>query len=351
MLYFINLSGSGTCKGADLGMVQIKREETFPKLLDRDDAQAELQSGQHPILENIKNYIRIHGRKSRITSKLIETCCASLEEKYFKGKIKKWIVGYRRSAPVDLIFVAIVTEIVPNVPTFPDFDIIQRKLGDVSVEAQNLFEKEKEGKYRFTSQESGDMHRCIKENAEILMTKHSNLLIVRGSKVRPGHTRPDLCIVLYVHVKGIIPFAEEPFPDEVGGYPVVVLEGIFHFSIKPKIYIPSLMMGCQLESGHGKCGSLGGFVRLPDGSLGCLTACHVFLPHIEQDSMEQPFNKAVYQPECKPHCKFGEVINHSFGQKWNEISVDAALIKITDDSRAPKSGRFPDAESTEAGNS
>ena len=272
--------------------------------------------------------------------------CATLEDKYFKDKIKKWIPGYERSDPLELVVVAIVTEEVPNVPQFPDFRLIQRKFGDVSGEAKNLSEKEKDDKYRFTSQESGDIQKCITENAESLMKKHSNLLVVRGSKARRNNNKPELCIVLYVHVKGIIPFGEDPFPNMLGGYPVEILEGIFYFAANPKGYLKSLMMGCSVESGHGMCGSIGGFVKLLDDSLCYLTACHVFRPQIEQSG----FDNNVYQPAAKPHFKFGEVINHAFAEKWNnQISVDAALIKITDDSRYPKSGRFPDAESAEAG--
>ena len=272
--------------------------------------------------------------------------CATLEDKYFKCKIKKWIPGYESSDPWELVVVAIVTEEVPDVPLFPDFRLIQRKFGNVSNDAKELFEKEKDAQFRFTSQESGDMQKFITENAESLMQKHSNLLVVRGSKARRNNDKPEVCIVLYVHVKGIIPFGEDPFPNELGGYPVEILEGIFYFAADPKGYIQSLMMGCSVESGHGMCGSIGGFVKLPDDSLGCLTACHVFRPHIEHSG----FNNSVYQPVAKPHFKFGEVINHSFAEKWNnQISVDAALIKITDESRTPKSGRFPDAESAEAG--
>ena len=347
-LFFFSVTT--TCKTEDSFLEE--RDQTFQKLPGGELKQ--LQSVE-PLLPqfpgNLQQYIENHGVKSAVTLSAIKLLCATVEEKYFKDKIKQWIPGYEHSdRPFDLVLVAIVTEEVPNIPHFRDFRLIQRKFGDVSDEAQNLFEKEKDDQCRFTDQEHGDMRRCITENAKTLMKEHSNLLIVRGSKVRPNKERPELCIVLYVHVKGIIPFGEDPFPKTLCGYQIVILEGIFQFSVHPKGFIPSLMMGCFLESSHGMGGSLGGFVKLPDGSVGCLTAGHIFKDHIGQDG----FIKDVYQPKRESqqtHFKFGEVINHSFAEQWNnEVSIDATLIKITNERRYPKSGRFPDAESTEAGN-
>ena len=286
--------------------------------------------------EEVRDYLKWH--------------CTRAKQK-FNTPVKQMIPAYKTARPNEPIILAIVDEIDKNSQQYNDIPIVQRKYRDISNEATDLYNIEKE--ITFSEKEQSCLEDCIKSHAETLMRKHSNLLIIRASKFKcrnynsPNKSiRPEVCIVLYVHVKGIIPLGEDPFPDNIDGIPVDVRESLFNFSVSPKEYLCPLMMGCYFESAHGKSGTLGGFVKDENGDICCITACHIFQPEIGQAG----FNKDVYQPVNQPDYKFGEVLRHCFGEKYNnEITVDAALIKITDPRRVPKSGRFPDAESINAG--
>ena len=159
-----------------------------------------------------------------------------------------------------------------------------------------------------------------------------------------------------VHLKGIIPIGEEPFPPELDGFPVDVRESIFENYARPNDFLQPLMMGCKICTAYETSGSLGGIVVLKNGGLGCLTCCHLFKTNNNKECFPSKkgkvklhlLNNKVYQPLCRDEFNFGRVIECIDGEIFNnEIGVDAALIEVTD--RFPSSGRFPNADSPSCG--
>ncbi|KAK3593361.1 hypothetical protein CHS0354_021929 [Potamilus streckersoni] len=123
-------------------------------------------------------------------------------------------------------------------------------------------------------------------------------------------------------------------------------------------YHQKLRMGCCITGG--KCGTLGGFVDLPDGKIGCLTAAHVVLDQNQfhryiklgeerkrQLSLDFEQGKKeihIYQPTPEPGLiPFGRVqaVALDAGNIFSP-SVDAAIIQITDEERKPQMEHFPD---------
>ena len=245
---------------------------------------------------------------------------------------------------------------------FLSFEAIQKELGDMSQEAKYVANYEQRNKMQFAPEELQRLQKCLDAHTERLMNEHSNLLIVSASKVksvRYGLSDASLqhksCIVLYVNLKGVIPLGEEPFPSEIDGIQVDVRESIYKNYIKKNEHLETLMMGCQITTDFKKSGTLGAFVELKSDDLGCLTCYHLF-----EDSNAQSSNSAtrkvdikmkqVYQP-TKDYDAFGklEKVIDKRPYKNTGITVDAALIKITDKTRIPTSGRFPNAESPSCG--
>ena len=124
----------------------------------------------------------------------------------------------------------------------------------------------------------------------------------------------------------------------------------------PQTYHKSLVMGCQIATSYLTCGTLGAFVQLRNGGIGCLTCSHVFetpdsVSDYRKDPMSSSFFKTeVYQPNPSNDYKFGHVatIIKDPGDE-NIIGVDAALIEITSPQRYPKNGDFPSLNCAIAG--
>ena len=240
---------------------------------------------------------------------------------------------------------------------FLSFKVIQKELGDMSQEAKYVANYEQRHKMQFEPEELKRLQECLDAHTEHLMNEHSNLLIVSASKVkstRYGESDASLerkaCIVLYVNVKGIIPIHEAPFPVELDGIPVDVRESVFENYKKPDEYFEKLVLGCRIQSAYALSGTLGGFVELRTGELGCLTCCHVFKESEKAPKkkdvikMESLQKKSVFQPSVrKEDYQFGEVIQCIDCQHYKNIGVDAALIKITCATRIPTTGKFPNA--------
>ena len=115
------------------------------------------------------------------------------------------------------------------------------------------------------------------------MKEHSNLSMVSVSKLKSEgygtkHSKicDETCKVLYVDIKGFIPFGEKPFQRKLGDFPVDVRKGVFKTFSDPKDLQESLVTGCQIVTSYDTCGTLSAFVPLKDGYLGCLTCSHGF---------------------------------------------------------------------------
>jgi hypothetical protein len=93
-----------------------------------------------------------------------------------------------------------------------------------------------------------------------------------------------------------------------------------------------------------KGGTLGGFVTLENGEIGCITCAHVLLNL--PGHFNQPPNLEVVQPSygykntnmvCGVHVRSCFPTNQS---NTNDCTIDAALVKLTD--RIPERGLFAD---------
>ena len=288
----------------------------------------------------------------------------SLAKKSIESADRVWL-GYELEKPNKPVVVAIYKGSIPELPKrFNNFEIIKRNEKEISEEGIHIAHAEQIRDMKFSSKEQQRVQQCLTNHSPSLMKSHSNLNIVSASKLKCKHygTKKvkytgQTCITLYVQIKGVIPFFEEPFPKELGRFPVDVREGTFHtFGKNPDDIHPNLMMGCQIVSAYNKAGTLGGFVQLQNGNIGCLTCCHLFQTMQSiQDYQKDPlrlsyFNKDVFQPSPAPDFKFGNVA-HFFKKEGDHenIGVDMALIEITNPLRYPTTGGFPNAELPEAG--
>lgn len=267
-------------------------------------------------------------------------------------------IGYEIETPDEPVYLALYSTFVPNLTCqklYNTVKIIQRSIGCVSEEAHVISGMEITQMLEFSKAEQKRIHSCLAKNTPILMKEHSNLLMVSASKLKSegfgtSHSKiyKNTCLVLYVDVKGFIPFGENAFPGQVEEFPVDVREGIFKTFSDPKDYHESLVMGCQIVTSYDTCGTLGAFVQLRDGYLGCLTCCHVFetadsVSDYRKDPMSLSFFKTeVFQPVPSNEYKFGNFSTfiHDPGDE-NSIGIDAALIVVNSPQRYPKSGDFP----------
>ena len=99
-------------------------------------------------------------------------------------------------------------------------------------------------------------------------------------------------------------------------------------------------MGCQIATDYNTYGTLGGFVILENGNIGCLTSAGLFeTKEATEDFSRDPvtlkfLKKDVYQPDILPNFKFGKVVKivkdagDNDGGDEDSIGVYAALIEI-----------------------
>ena len=271
----------------------------------------------------------------------------SVIKAFSSNVIRVWI-GYQAHGQKYPLFVAIVKERDPHLDEkllavlqteFP-FKIIQRHLDEVSDEATHCLKSE--NPLRYSLNEQYELRETIMRYSDALMQAHSNLLIISASPIKSRkageHVEVRTCIVLYVHIKGIIPLQEKAFPAKVGDFPVDVREGVFK-----KYSLAKLSIGNEILSAYGMIARLGGFVRLSDGKLGCLTCYHMFdTPQSRNDRDHKAFNPAVYQAASGySQSPFGRMVDKKNDPgDATRIGVDAALIEITDRLKTPEDASF-----------
>ncbi|XP_056006936.1 uncharacterized protein LOC130050717 [Ostrea edulis] len=140
-----------------------------------------------------------------------------------------------------------------------------------------------------------------------------------------------LCISLFCFHKGYIPFGEERFPKQLGEFEVDVQEG---YSV--------LGSGASLEIGgyicRAGCGSIGGFVDLPNNKTGLITCAHVIFSSKELEELEsngippgievKAFDRTAHTYKVCGTCVAAE-FPKCFQQATSpQPNVDAALIKL-----------------------
>ncbi|KAJ8316594.1 hypothetical protein KUTeg_005856 [Tegillarca granosa] len=232
----------------------------------------------------------------------------------------------------------------------------------------------------------------IQANSDQVFKNHRNLNIITSSNLRSKQGGEEIinepCIVLYCYCKGLIPEEECDFPKtlnwETHQLPVDVREGFFEFGGRYNTgastkYHEKIKIGCgfgiratDLEA------TIGPFLKCY-GGVGFLTCAHATCDvhpgnyhyrnpdlnvsagnyqneKLNVDSVDCRFHKKqkfyVLQPppnafeDCVLNpdvCAVGEVYEAVFKptcQRKDESSIDASIVKITNQKRIPQRGEF-----------
>ncbi|XP_069102441.1 uncharacterized protein [Argopecten irradians] len=208
---------------------------------------------------------------------------------------------------------------------------------------------------------------AIKTHGDHLWQKHSNLNIITGKQVNiNGSQIGEACVVLYCSTKGVIPLGENEFPRTLCiqndvQIKVAVREGFFEFGVYKSIPStwphPTLKMGCEIgrlkpqigASGHlPSGGTLGPFVRY-NNNLGFLTCSHVLFDiptpshTIDYTAVAPPLIEVVQPSSDATLFVSGTpcgVVERAMFDPTGPIGIDAAIVKLTDQSTVPSAGQF-----------
>ncbi|KAK3100472.1 hypothetical protein FSP39_020582 [Pinctada imbricata] len=199
----------------------------------------------------------------------------------------------------------------------------------------------------------------INDHAETFFNSHSNLTAISACPIRSRERKRILqqewCIVFYCTNKGQLPHGEKLFPEKIDDYAIDVREQSFTTCSKTNDDLSvsnenhsKLSMGAQIEIEQGRIGTLGCFLQLNENSVGFLTCAHVCMSeNVDIRSYSDSGKKQkVYQPDRQSSSKeIGYVRSISFthGERY-KVSVDAALVILTDSNRLPVDGYFVKAK-------
>ncbi|XP_053389969.1 uncharacterized protein LOC128552915 isoform X2 [Mercenaria mercenaria] len=321
---------------------ECKDEERFADIIVM---KAKLE-GRPPSASELAVLCQTYGRKSDKLKRICDTICDHIKDEC-KHIVNVW-PSYRPREENIIVF-CVITDF-PCERIICPYSVVQRAIGEYSIEEREILKQELNRGLDFTDDA---VERCIEKNADKFMDNHKNLSVMSASLLKSEKFGTSLekvsqqvCIVLLVPVKGLIPLSEEAFPKFIVNFPVDVREGNFRYKFggKPNDRHESLKMGCAI---HGdEPGTLGGFLDHNEHGICCLTVAHVMLnvPKMKRTFPGQYIpesSELCYQPE--PPNAFGYLIK-AIAIEGNEDKpgIDVALVKI--DERIPLSGRFPDAE-------
>ncbi|KAK3600417.1 hypothetical protein CHS0354_023625 [Potamilus streckersoni] len=293
-------------------------------------------------------------------------------------KIKDVWIGFRNgfsNVPIVAIIsfnngVKLSKEDIPE--SYRSFECIFRHEYEVSEEAREIIDNKEIRRIVARRRQMKGLQETLANNINQLLSCHSNIEMVGISSIRSvkyGHINarliPETCIVIYVHVKGIIPYDEKMFPRSMGNYLIDVPEGKFisYSDVPgPRDYHQHLSMGCQIVRKGGLMGTIGGFLDMPNGNVGILTCAHVVMTNKEREEYinstpDEQLQKQKTFPWCThricqpdEYREFGTVLKFVLTSgSPSEVGVDAAIVTVTEQSRLPISGRFPKNDNITAG--
>ncbi|XP_062618669.1 uncharacterized protein LOC134280282 [Saccostrea cucullata] len=194
------------------------------------------------------------------------------------------------------------------------------------------------------------IERQIKDNANNLLEKHSNLEIISACAYHSTNNGEIIyfvpCIVLHCSCKGVVPYEEKEFPKELNGIKTDVRGGFF-YSFPNESYfkrasdvLNPLMMGASIgKTDENNEGTLGGFVALSTGDMGFITCGHV-LCNFSSNRSQQKTALEVVQPSYgyrNTNSTSGLHIK-SVLQFHRGVTVDASLVRLDD--RVSQRGLF-----------
>ncbi|XP_053408300.1 uncharacterized protein LOC128559784 isoform X2 [Mercenaria mercenaria] len=300
------------------------------------------------------------GRKSKTFSDI----CKKIS--VFVGKQSEEIVDvwpafkYKKDCDNDekVLFVVCTAKKVENID-INTYETDQRCITETQ-KNENQIIREREQENPFDDEEMKQIVQCMKDNSVTLMDIHSNITRISVSWIKSkgygtelSSMNHELCIVLYVHIKGLIPINEDPFPTNVGIYSVDIREGVFLPLAGPFEHHEQIKMGCAIRGDFhtgGGVGTLGGFVE-HNNNIYCITSAHVMFEKHHFEHLQK--NKLIlfgphhqyfaYQPTKKEAKPFGKITKAVYTEGGGGAAgVEAVLICV--DERCPSSGNFPDGK-------
>ncbi|KAL3847965.1 hypothetical protein ACJMK2_018853 [Sinanodonta woodiana] len=288
-----------------------------------------------------------------------------------RGRVLNVWEGYRKECPDNPVFVLVLPNngtslSLEDLPmSYHAYECVFRHEYEVSKEASTLTNSSESRRILIRREERVELKQTVEENINQLLKGHSNIEMISVSSLRSTNyglknakVIRETCIVIYVHVKGVIPIGEEEFPRSIGSFPLDVREGKFiPYGRVPRAneYHQHLLSGCQIiRRTANSVGTIGGFLDLPGGGIGVLTCAHVVLTEKEctQYINCRPDQQADLQKSvpwrtlqiCQPdqYKDFGTVKDFVlYPGSSSEVGIDAAVVKITNEARLPVSGEFP----------
>lgn len=353
---------------------KLDEDRYWKKSLFLDDekyANKALRKHLLPDQQMLNDLAKHFGRKSELISKICKLVCVHIAEQ------DESIYDVWPAVKIncnDIVFVIMVKANQSNNKSQKSrlkeirYSYVKRSLGEVSYEGQYVNNSRQFNKYsaELSSSEKELLQRGINNNNVQLMKRHKYLMMISGSPVRSkGHDwechtiEREICIALYVLVKGYIPINEEPFDTEYEGLSVDVREGFFQLFTGPVNRFDNIKHGCQIIT-H-QFGTVGGFVDYFGYGTCGLTCAHVVLDPTgmnslaskEKDDMALGISltdQIVYQPDKSLESNaIGNVVKAIYREGGNgESGIDLAVFHILQ--RYPMFGDFPDLEDGSSAN-
>ena len=151
-------------------------------------------------------YLLEKGMTSKESTTLIQWLHAAAEAEYSTADLV-WIgydiTMYEEKTPTIVAMYKSFPKDLEFKSRFLSFEVIQKEIGDLSPEAKDMADYERENNMQFSREDTKRLNYCLDSNTERLMNEHSNLLIISASKVKSTrYGLPDAspekkpCIVL-----------------------------------------------------------------------------------------------------------------------------------------------------------
>ncbi|XP_045169699.2 uncharacterized protein LOC123532349 [Mercenaria mercenaria] len=341
-------------------------DHTRLEINDVEYARYWMETNTLPDQDTLNTLAKKFGRKSEIVWK---NCCKI--SSYIKNQSNKIINALPTYRPEDhskIIFVIILRDEI-NIKERIKYSTVEKFLDS---EKHRFGEEGKFVMYdklyeeaHLSEDENKRVKNCIDKHADSLMNNHKFLTVITGSPIRSKNYRSstqelkrEVCLVLYVLIKGYIPIDEEVFATHYNDVGIDVREGMFSpFGLTAKSYHENLRLGCQIA--RQLLGTVGGFIEYPGYGLCGLTCAHVLLDSTEMRGLTNDprgtkewrspsSNEYVFQPENDVALASRYGVDLFVGRLVKAVyrkggggqsGMDIALFQV--ERRYPNSGEFP----------
>ena len=186
--------------------------------------------------------ISVSLRNREITNRLLKFASQILKQQR-SGQIQDVWPAYQETSEWTPIFVVMSYVWYPE-DQYLGYRILWRKNDDVSSEGSIVANSAEVRENPLSYDEMIFMKKLIR--TANLFKYHKNITVVNACPCKSRNGGKDIslekCIVIYTHVKGLIPFDEQPFPKNIDGVPVDVREA----------YVKLGMYGGKVRTSYGR---------------------------------------------------------------------------------------------------